>query len=153
MYRYYFQAARGVRIWSKKYITIMQITQFVVDLISIYFCAYNYMITTKLSWLPAYGACAATDLSSFTRVTIISSYLFLPLSFFAATYKKPAKTFAQGHRRATSALLNLQDEKLPTVNEVPRRFSHAEMTLTNAIDQAVANVSKTTDKKGYDRMM
>jgi fatty acid elongase 3 len=32
MYWYYFQAARGIRIWWKKYITIMQIVQFVVDL-------------------------------------------------------------------------------------------------------------------------
>lgn len=32
MYWYYFQAARGVRIWWKKYITVLQITQFVIDL-------------------------------------------------------------------------------------------------------------------------
>lgn len=32
MYWYYFQAARGVRIWWKKYITVLQITQFVLDL-------------------------------------------------------------------------------------------------------------------------
>jgi hypothetical protein len=32
MYWYYFQAARGIKIWWKKYITVMQIIQFVVDL-------------------------------------------------------------------------------------------------------------------------
>ena len=30
--RYYFQSARGIRIWWKKYITLLQISQFVLDL-------------------------------------------------------------------------------------------------------------------------
>jgi fatty acid elongase 3 len=32
MYWYYFQSARGIRIWWKKYITIGQISQFVLDI-------------------------------------------------------------------------------------------------------------------------
>jgi fatty acid elongase 3 len=40
--------------------------------------------------------------------------------FYMATYKKPVP---KGRRRATSALVEMKDEKVPTVGEAKRRLS------------------------------
>lgn len=37
MYYYYFMTAAGYKIWWKKYLTTLQITQFVIDLFIVYF--------------------------------------------------------------------------------------------------------------------
>jgi hypothetical protein len=34
---YYFATARGQKIWWKKYLTTMQITQFVIDIVAVYY--------------------------------------------------------------------------------------------------------------------
>ncbi|KAI4749964.1 elongation of fatty acids protein 3, partial [Aureobasidium sp. EXF-8845] len=101
MYWYYFQAARGIRIWWKKYITVMQITQFVIDLGFVYFASYTYFTFRYFPSMPNMGICAGEEFAAFAGMAILSSYLLLFLSFYAATYKKPTK---KGRNRATSAL-------------------------------------------------
>lgn len=120
MYWYYFQAARGVKIWWKRYITILQITQFVIDLGFVYFSSYTYFMSEYFPWMPNIGSCAGEEFAAFAGMGILSSYLLLFLSFYAATYKKPAP---KKRGRATSALIEMKDEKVPTVGETKRRFS------------------------------
>ena len=66
------------------------------------------------------GKCAGEEFAAISGICIITSYLFLFLAFYFATYKKPVP---KGRRRATSALVEMKDEKVPTVGEARRRLS------------------------------
>lgn len=140
MYWYYFQSARGIRIWWKKYITMMQIIQFVLDLGEflhscygctmanrrlpgfVYFASWTYFTSTYWPHLPNAGKCAGEEFAAIAGICIITSYLFLFILFYLATYKKPVP---KGRRRATSALVEMKDEKVPTVGEARRRLSQS----------------------------
>ncbi|PNS21206.1 hypothetical protein CAC42_3544 [Sphaceloma murrayae] len=147
MYWYYFQAARGIRIWWKKYITVMQITQFVIDLGFVYFASYTYFTSTYFTWMPNMGSCAGEEFAAIAGMVILSSYLVLFLGFYAATYKKPVK---KGRGRATSALVEMKDEKVPTVGEARRRFSGGQQSYSSVrevLKNDEANVRVTRSRK------
>lgn len=129
MYWYYFQSARGIRIWWKKYITVMQIVQFVIDLGFVYFASYTYFTSSYFPSMPTMGTCAGEEFAAFAGMAILSSYLLLFISFYIATYKKPQK---KGRARATSALVEMKDEKVPTIGEARRRFSGGQATMASA---------------------
>ncbi|KAF2090693.1 putative fatty acid elongase A [Saccharata proteae CBS 121410] len=141
MYWYYFQSARGIKIWWKQYITIMQITQFVLDLGFVYFASWTYFTSTYFQWLPNMGQCAGEEFAAFSGIAILSSYLVLFILFYLATYKKPVP---KGRRRATSALVEMKDEKVPTVGAVRRRLSGASNTLANGPASTTATPGRVT---------
>ncbi|KAJ1967415.1 Fatty acyl-CoA elongase/Polyunsaturated fatty acid specific elongation enzyme [Dimargaris xerosporica] len=89
MYYYYWRASCGVRIWWKKYLTLLQITQFIIDLGFVYFCTYTYFAATYYPFMPNMGACAGTESSALFGCLLLSSYLLLFLQFFGKTYTKP----------------------------------------------------------------
>jgi hypothetical protein len=95
MYWYYFQAARGIQVWWKQWITRLQITQFIIDLFAVYFASYTYFTSTYFPDFPNYGSCAGEEFAAFAGCGILSSYLFLFLSFYAATYKRSGKRAAR----------------------------------------------------------
>ena len=86
----------------------------------IYFASWTYFTSTYWPWLPNSGKCAGEEFAAISGICIITSYLFLFIGFYLATYKKPVP---KGRRRATSALVEMKDEKVPTVGEAKRRLS------------------------------
>ncbi|KAI5294561.1 hypothetical protein KEM52_003731 [Ascosphaera acerosa] len=114
MYWYYFQSARGIRIWWKKYITILQILQFVIDLGFVYFASYTYFTSTYWPWMPNAGKCAGEEFAAISGLVILSSYLVLFIMFYLATYKKGAAKGGRPRRNTgKEALIRMKDVELP----------------------------------------
>lgn len=87
-YWYYFRSTCGVRVWWKKYITRLQIGQFIIDLAVIFFAFYNFCANRFAPRLPHYGPCQGDLASACWGICIIASYLVLYLGFYRTTYRK-----------------------------------------------------------------
>ncbi|KAF9517933.1 hypothetical protein BS47DRAFT_1338808 [Hydnum rufescens UP504] len=91
MYYYYFATAGGAKIWWKKYLTTMQITQFVIDLCIVYFAVWQRLNHAGYLNLPYVEDCAGTDGAAAFGSLILTSYLFLFVDFYFRTYKSAPK--------------------------------------------------------------
>ncbi|KAL2832748.1 GNS1/SUR4 family-domain-containing protein [Aspergillus pseudoustus] len=120
MYWYYFQSARGIRIWWKEWITRLQIIQFVVDLGFVYFASYTYFSSTYFPWAPNMGRCAGEEFAAFAGMAILTSYLVLFISFYIVTYNKAAKTGRPRRNTGKQALIDMARHEVapasPTAN-------------------------------------
>ncbi|KAJ5716529.1 hypothetical protein N7493_008440 [Penicillium malachiteum] len=114
MYWYYFQSARGIRIWWKKYITMLQILQFVIDVGFIYFASYTYFSSTYFPWAPNMGKCAGEEFAAFAGIGIITSYLFLFIGFYIATYKKEVKVGRPRSNTGKKSLIDMRNYEVPS---------------------------------------
>lgn len=81
MYYYYYLTEQGIRVWWKKYITTIQIVQFVWD---ISWHVGWYMVVRRS---PA-GTCGGTFYGFLFSNFVISSFLILFIHFYIQTYKK-----------------------------------------------------------------
>lgn len=57
----------------------------------VYFASWTYFVSTYFHNLPSMGKCAGEEFAAFSGIGILSSYLFLFISFYFATYKKDGK--------------------------------------------------------------
>lgn len=80
MYYYYSISVLGVKdIWWKKYLTIIQIIQFIIDVSVCSYCTY------AVYYHPL--GCQSHPGGPESGVAILSSYLFLFMGFYSKTYK------------------------------------------------------------------
>jgi len=104
MYYYYWATAGGRKIWWKKYLTTMQITQFVIDLIAIYFSVWQRAAHQRWFFkLPHIDDCAGTNSAAIFGMLLITSYLLLFVDFYLRTYKGPA---AGAKKRGVNGVAN-----------------------------------------------
>lgn len=113
MYWYYFQSARGIRVWWKEWVTRLQIIQFVIDLGFVYFASYTHFAAVYLPWMPNCGDCAGEEFAAFAGIGVLSSYLVLFVLFYFATYSKDGNR--RGARKTLRRLSEAETSK-PHVN-------------------------------------
>jgi len=96
MYTYYLMKALGRSMWWKQYLTSMQITQFIVDLGIVYFCAYNNLAYNYSTFMPSAGDCAGSVPSAIFGVAALTSYLVLFTKLYNDLYVTTSSA-AGGH--------------------------------------------------------
>lgn len=102
MYYYYFATAGGAKIWWKKYLTSMQIIQFIIDIVIVYFGTYQHYAATHYHHLPHWSNCAGTETAALFGCGLLTTYLGLFINFYIQTYKKSAK----GKQPTTNGIAN-----------------------------------------------
>ena len=105
-----------------------------------YFATYNYLVSTYLQNLPHVGNCAGEPFAAMTGCAILSSYLFLFLSFYATTYKKSSKKDTQV-AVTSHAVADMEHKQIPTMSEIDDTAITAFKATNAALKHASAVVT------------
>ncbi|KAJ3577021.1 hypothetical protein NP233_g33 [Leucocoprinus birnbaumii] len=107
MYYYYYATTGGARFWWKRYLTTVQIVQFVVDIFLVIFGTYEHYAHSNYPQLPHFGDCyvGSVEGANIFAFLVLLSFLGLFIDYYIQTYKKQAlKSYGylnglQAHRK------------------------------------------------------
>ena len=101
----------------------------------VYFASYTYFTSTYFPNMPGYGRCAGEEFAAFAGMGILTSYLLLFISFYAATYKKSGRKGRQRSNTAKKAAIDMSKMEVPDVETTKEVISHthgsAKQTVTS----------------------
>lgn len=85
---YYALSSLKIRVPWKQVVTVLQITQFIIDINVVYFASFVHWARKWNLPLGYLGDCAGKEYAAIAGMACLTSYLFLFLSFYARTYTK-----------------------------------------------------------------
>ena len=115
----------------------------------VYYATYNFYTDKFFPSLPHVGTCAGEQFAAFTGCATLSSYLFLFLSFYAATYKKASKekkrsAIAMSTSIPSDAVHELERKKMPTMMETSETTANALHCAEELMKAAGTSIVSTT---------
>jgi len=90
----------------KKYLTTMQITQFIIDIFVVYFGTSQHFFFRHGINLPWVRDCAGAESAALFGCALLTSYLFLFIAFYKKTYKAGAAKKAAAKKTNVSGSRN-----------------------------------------------
>ena len=118
----------------------------------IYYATYNYVASTYFPHLPHVGTCAGEEFAAFTGCATLTSYLFLFLAFYAATYQRSSSRKKDSITALTKdmpriAAAEFTDTRVPTMVETSEAASDALHATEGFIEKAGHRLSLSNGTK------